>query len=58
MKFLLQLWAFVTELMGELSDENAYARHLKMTGCAHSPSEWRSFIDRRHRAKYQNPKCC
>jgi hypothetical protein len=42
----------------ELSDEAAYARHLNRSGHPHSPAEWRLFIDRRHRKKYQNAKCC
>ncbi|MBZ5595055.1 MAG: hypothetical protein LAP39_22660 [Acidobacteriia bacterium] len=45
-------------LLRELSDENAYQRHLATHGREHSPSEWRKFSDERLRAKYVRPKCC
>ena len=45
-------------LARELSDESAYARHLKQTGRMHSAAEWKLFIDRRLQRKYQNAKCC
>lgn len=53
-----RIWRFLIALARELSDENAYARHLQLTGHSHSASEWRLFIDARHRRKYQNAKCC
>ncbi len=53
-----KLLQFVKQLAGELSDQNAYARHLAYVGRAHSAAEWRAFIDERHRRKYQNAKCC
>ena len=49
---------YVIELARELSDERAYERHLQHTGHPHSAAEWRLFIDRRLRRKYQNAKCC
>ena len=58
MKLIRKFCGFVLGLLRELSDENAYARYLEHTGRAHSASEWRAFIDRRHRMKYQNAKCC
>lgn len=45
-------------LLNELSDQNAYARHLTSHGCAHSPAEWRRFSDARLKAKYERAKCC
>lgn len=42
----------------EISDENAYARHLAAHGRIHSPEEWRAFSDARFRAKYSRAKCC
>ncbi|MBS1872631.1 MAG: hypothetical protein JSU00_05420 [Acidobacteria bacterium] len=45
-------------LIGELSDESAYARHLAACGRTHSAEEWRRFSDARHGAKYTRPKCC
>jgi hypothetical protein len=55
---MIRLLRFVKNLARELSDENAYARHLALLGRTHSASEWRQFIDQRHRRKYQNAKCC
>jgi hypothetical protein len=46
------------ELLREIGDENAYARHLASHGTIHSPTEWRKFSDERFRAKYQRAKCC
>lgn len=54
MKFISLLWS----LLRELSDESAYARHLRASGRTHSLAEWKQFADRRYRRKYQNAKCC
>ncbi len=54
MKFLALLWHFFREL----SDEAAYARHLKYSGRVHSSAEWREFSNARYRRKYQNARCC
>jgi hypothetical protein len=45
-------------LARELSDESAYARHLRAHGRAHSGEEWRRFSEERLRAKYTRAKCC
>ncbi len=45
-------------LLGELSDENAYRRHLAAHGRPHSREEWRRFSDERLGAKYLRAKCC
>ena len=58
MSFLRRLCSFVLALARELSDERAYARHLELTGRSASAAEWKSFSERRYRAKYQNAKCC
>jgi hypothetical protein len=50
--------ALVGALAGELSDQNAYARHLAAHGRRHSAAEWRRFSDERLRRKYGQPKCC
>jgi hypothetical protein len=50
--------AGIAELLGEISDQNAYARHLAAKGATHSPEEWRRFSDERFRMKYQQVKCC
>ena len=46
------------ELLREIADQNAYARHLAEHGVAHSGEEWRRFSDERFRSKYQQVKCC
>lgn len=48
----------VMGLLRELSDENAYRRHLAIHGRPHSGAEWRRFCEERLRAKYSRPKCC
>ena len=45
-------------LSGELADENAYARHLRQAGVAHSRREWWRFWDHRLRGRYMRAKCC
>ena len=53
-----RLCRLLWELLRELSDENAYARHLAAHGRTHSPEEWRRFSEERLRAKYARAKCC
>jgi len=48
----------VMALLRELSDENAYQRHLKVHGAAHSPEEWRRFCDEHWNATAKRPRCC
>lgn len=57
-KLLSRILGLLYRLARELSDENAYQRHLQLTGHHHSAAEWRAFSDGRHRRKYQNAKCC
>ena len=52
------VWRIVVGILRELSDQNAYARHLAAHGCSHSPEEWRRFQEHRLKAKYTNAKCC
>ncbi len=54
----MKLFAVILQILREIADQNAYARHLAAHGLKHSGKEWRSFSDRRFRAKYQNAKCC
>jgi hypothetical protein len=51
-------WRIVVGLLRELSDENAYQRHLQMHDRLHSGEEWRHFQEERLRAKYARAKCC
>ena len=53
-----QLGRILMAILRELADENAYARHLKAHGVAHSKEEWRRFCDHRLNAKYARAKCC
>ena len=48
----------VLAALRELSDENAYQRHLAAHGRQHSGAEWRRFSEERFRAKYTRAKCC
>lgn len=58
MKQLKALGRFLLDLARELSDENAYRRHLAAHGRAHSGQEWRKFSEHFFRAKYRRAKCC
>ena len=58
MILIRRIFAYLAALAHELSDQTAYARHLQITGHAHSAAEWKAFSDRQHRRKYQNAKCC
>ena len=58
MKPLRAFCRFVLELLRELSDENAYQRHLLAHGRVHSADEWRRFSDEHMKAKYLRAKCC
>ena len=58
MALLRKIAAGVLQLLREIGDENAYARHLAAHGLTPSPAEWRKFSDERFRAKYQRAKCC
>lgn len=53
-----KLWQLFKALLGELSDESAYRRHLAWHNTQHSPEEWRRFCEHRLAAKYKNGKCC
>ena len=53
-----RIFRFVKELLGELSDQSAYSRHLSARGAAHSGDEWRRFCDHRWEAKARRGRCC
>lgn len=48
----------ILDLLREIGDQNAYARHLAVHGRTHSGAEWRRFCDERFAAKYRKAKCC
>ena len=52
------VWRVIVGILRELSDENAYDRHLRSHGRPHSGEEWRHFQEQRLRAKYTRAKCC
>ena len=45
-------------VMAELSDQNAYRRHLAAHGAVHSPDEWRRFQDEHAAANSRRARCC
>jgi len=51
---LRNLWS----ILREISDENAYQRHLRFHRRTHSAAEWRKFCDARLARKYTRAKCC
>jgi hypothetical protein len=58
MNGLRRFGRLVLAILREISDENAYQRHLAAHGRQHSGPEWRRFSEERHRAKYARAKCC
>ena len=53
-----RLLTTIIDILRELSDESAYARHLKASGAVHSGPEWRRFSELRLKRKYASAKCC
>ena len=45
-------------ILDELTDQNAYRRHLAAHGTTHSAEEWRKFSDERYQAKSTRARCC
>ena len=45
-------------IVDELSDQNAYRRHLAVHQASHSAEEWRRFSDQRYKAKSTRARCC
>ena len=48
----------VSGVVSELSDQNAYQRHLAAHGAVHSPEEWRRFQDQHAAAQSRRARCC
>ena len=55
---LRSIWKIIVGVLRELSDQNAYERHLAAHGVSHSPEEWRRFSEHHLKAKYSRAKCC
>jgi len=53
-----RVFRLIRALLRELSDENAYERHLAAHGRSHSGEEWRRFSEERLGQKYARAKCC
>ncbi len=53
-----RFFAILKGIIFELSDQNAYDRHLKAHGVAHSPVEWRKFQDELWAAQARRGRCC
>ena len=45
-------------IIDELSDQNAYRRHLVAHRAEHSAEQWRLFSDERWQEKARRGKCC
>ena len=58
MRIARSVWRVVIGILREISDQSAYDRHLRAHCAAHSPEEWRRFIDQRLRSKFERAKCC
>ncbi len=58
MKFARGLVRIVKGILREISDQNAYERHLRSRGSVHSAEEWRHFWDARMARKFRRSKCC
>ena len=58
MRIAQSVWQVVIGILREISDQNAYQRHLRVHHAVHSPQEWRRFIDERLRRKFGQAKCC
>jgi hypothetical protein len=58
MRLFSILLQILLQILREIGDQNAYARHLAAHKAVDSGEEWRRFSDERFRAKYQNAKCC
>jgi len=48
----------VSGVVAELSDQNAYRRHLQAHETVHSPDEWRRFQDEHAAANSRRARCC
>lgn len=58
MRLVAQALFLFFELIRELTDQNAYERHLAMAGVPHSAEEWRNFSNHRLAARFGSCFCC
>ena len=57
-EFFRSFVRIVVAVMDEISDQNAYRRHLAAHGTVHSPDEWRRFQDEHAAANSRRARCC
>ena len=58
MRFFRAVLDALSGVLAELSDQNAYRRHLAAHRTVHSPQEWRRFQDEHAAASSRRPRCC
>ncbi len=58
MKILRHVATILKGILDEITDQNAYRRHLDAHGVEHSATEWRRFCDERWKAKERRGRCC
>lgn len=56
--FFRAVGQIVSGIIAEISDQNAYQRHLAAHGTVHSPDEWRRFQDEHAAANSRRARCC
>ena len=56
--FFRSVLRVLSGILAELSDQNAYRRHLAAHGTSHSPDEWRRFQDEHAAANSRRARCC
>jgi hypothetical protein len=56
--FFVEIARVLRGIVNELSDHNAYQRHLAAHRACHSPEEWRRFQDELWKAKARRARCC
>jgi len=57
-RFLKAVAQIISGIVAEISDQNAYQRHLAAHGAVHSPNEWRRFQDEHAAANSRRARCC
>jgi len=56
--FFRSVLSVLSGIIAEISDQNAYHRHLEAHGTVHSPDEWRRFQDEHAAANSRRARCC
>lgn len=56
--FLRGVFNALSGIIDEISDQNAYRRHLEAHGAVHSPEQWRRFQDEHAAANSRRARCC